>query len=226
MIVVCPNCASRFQYDESRFQGASTKRFKCPKCAHIFEVSNPAMSALPMGGDATVRFPAGEPLPPTVGGGIPANLPSMELPKGFTPFPEPAAPPQTNARTTARRDRDAMLTAAGLQGPGMPQGMRFSLAGISGPMASTVQVMEKPLNIVGREDGDVVTKDPETSRRHASVEIHQDGTVWLMDLDSTNGTFVSGERITGKVALEHQSEFSCGNSTFMLMIRNLDDALL
>lgn len=226
MIVVCPNCASRFQYDESRFQGASTKRFKCPKCSHIFDVANPSLAAIPQG-EPTMRFPAGEPLPPTVGGGVASDVPSMELPKGFTPFPEPprADHPQS-ARTTARRDREAMLTAAGLQGPGMPQGMRFSLAGISGPMASTVQVLEKPLNMVGREDGDVVTKDPETSRRHASVEIHQDGTVWLMDLDSTNGTFVGGQRITGKVPLEHQSEFSCGNSTFMLMIRNLDDALL
>lgn len=229
MIVVCPNCASRFQYDESRFQGAPHKRFKCPKCGHIFEVANPALAPFPAPaqGEPTMRFPAGEPLPPTVGGGVAADLPSLELPKGFTSFPEPSpAAPISNARTTARRDREAMLTAAGLQGPGMPVNMRFSLAGISGPMASTVQVLEKPLNLIGREEGDVVTKDPETSRRHASVEIHQDGTVWLMDLDSTNGTFVGGQRIGGKVQLEHQGEFSCGNSTFMLMIRNLDDALL
>lgn len=194
MIVVCPQCASRFQYDESRFQGAAHKRFKCPKCSHIFDVANPA----PPLGEPTAAFPA---LPPD--------------------------PPQpTQAKTTAKRDRDAMLTAAGLSGPGLPANMRFSLAGISGPMASTVQILEKPLNLLGREDGDVVTRDPETSRRHASLEIHQDGTVWIADLDSTNGTFVGGERIVGKVLLPHQAEFSCGNSTFMLMIRNLDDAMV
>ena len=208
MIVVCPSCAARFQYDESRFQGAASKRFRCPKCGHIFEVANPALAPAPEAFDLFDGPPAPVAPAPTV-----AFVPQL-----------PADPaPSGNARTTQRRDRDAMLTAAGIQGPGMPMNMRFSLAGISGPMASTVQVLEKPLVLIGREEGDVVTKDPETSRRHASLEIHQDGTVWLMDLDSTNGTFMEGQRIRGKVQLENQQEFSCGNSTFMLMVRNLDD---
>jgi predicted Zn finger-like uncharacterized protein len=211
MIVVCPACAARFQYDESRFQGAAAKRFRCPKCSHIFEVENPTL------GSPQAAFPE-------FGHTVPMPDPTVSAPEPTVAFKAaPLPPPVPNARTTARRDREAMLTAAGIQGPGMPQNMRFSLAGLSGPMASTVQVLEKPLVLIGREDGDIVTKDPETSRRHASLEIHQDGTVWLMDLDSTNGTFLDGLRITGKMQLENQQEFSCGNSTFMLMIRNLDD---
>ncbi len=212
MIVVCPACAARFQYDESRFQGAAAKRFRCPKCSHIFEVINPTLGG-PAGGsfEPLTTVPMPDPtLPPA-------------SPSGTFRAPAPLPPPVPNARTTARRDREAMLTAAGIQGPGMPPNMRFSLAGLSGPMASTVQVLEKPLVMIGREDGDIVTKDPETSRRHASIEIHQDGTVWVMDLDSTNGTFIDGQRIQGKVQLENQQEFSCGNSTFMLMVRSLDD---
>lgn len=212
MIVVCPSCAARFQYDESRFQGAASKRFRCPKCSHIFEVANPTLipATVPEAFDLFQDAPGlVAPPEPTV-----AFVPQL-----------PAEPPvgTGSARTTQRRDRDAMLTAAGIQGPGMPTNMRFSLAGISGPMASTVQVLEKPLVLIGREEGDVVTKDPETSRRHASLEIHQDGTVWLMDLDSTNGTFKDGQRIQGRVQLENQMEFTCGNSTFMLMVRSLDD---
>jgi predicted Zn finger-like uncharacterized protein len=38
MIVVCPSCSARFQYDEARFQGAPRKRFRCPKCVTVFEV--------------------------------------------------------------------------------------------------------------------------------------------------------------------------------------------
>lgn len=45
MIVVCPACQARFQYDEQRFDGVPKKRFKCPKCAHVFEVANPAMTS-------------------------------------------------------------------------------------------------------------------------------------------------------------------------------------
>jgi len=126
-------------------------------------------------------------------------------------------------RTTAKRDREAMLAAAGLHVPGMPPGLIFSLAFLSGPQASMVQVLERPQTIIGREEGDVVTRDPETSRRHALVEIHRDGTVWISDQQSTNGTLVDDERITGPVQIFSQQEFTCGNSTFMLLVRNTDE---
>lgn len=195
MIVVCPACQARFQYDDARFGQARTKRFKCPKCAHVFEVGNPTL-VLPS---------AQEPPPQSV--------------------PTPRAPAVT-ARTTAKRDREAMLTAAGLQDPGMPQGLRFSLAFLSGPQASTVQVLDQPQTVIGREEGDVITRDPETSRRHAVLEIHLDGTAWIIDQQSTNGTLVNGERITEPVQLNSQQEFTCGNSTFMLLVRNTGEAAL
>ncbi len=202
MIVPCPACKARFQYDDSRFGAARTKRFKCPKCSHVFEVVNPGIAALPP--DATLSRPYAAPEP--------------------QPESEPTPPaPVVAARTTAKRDRDAMLIAAGLQTPGMPPGLRFSLAFLTGPQASMVQVLERPQAIIGREEGDVVTRDPETSRRHAMVEIHKDGTVWISDLQSTNGTLVNGERIAGPSQLLSQQEFTCGNSTFMLLVRSTDE---
>jgi len=200
MIVVCPACQARFQYDDSRFGAVRTKRFKCPKCSHVFEVVNPGMGLLPpnetQSRPYTEAMPEAEPTPPA---------------------------PLAAARTTAKRDREAMLVAAGLQVPGMPPGLIFSLAFLSGPQASTVQVLVQPQTVIGREEGDVVTRDPETSRRHALVEIHRDGTVWISDQQSTNGTLVNGERITGPVQLLSQQEFTCGNSTFMLLVRNTDE---
>lgn len=202
MIVVCPACQARFQYDDSRFGTTRTKRFKCPKCSHVFEVVNPAMGALPL--ERTVAQPASVAAPP--------------------PLDEPTPPaPLPAALTTARRDRESMLAAAGIQQPGMPVGFRFSLAFLSGPQASTVQVLEQPKVVIGREEGDVVTRDPETSRRHAQLEIQGDGTVWITDLGSTNGTHVDGQRITEPVQLGSRQEFTCGNSTFMLMVRNTDE---
>jgi predicted Zn finger-like uncharacterized protein len=202
MIVACPACKARFQYDDSRFGEVRTKRFKCPKCSHVFEVVNPGMAAEPLAGTLSRPFKASE------------SMPESE--------PTPPAP-VVAARTTAKRDRDAMLIAAGLQVPGMPPGLKFSLAFLTGPQASMVQVLEHPQTVIGREEGDVVTRDPETSRRHAMVEIHRDGTVWISDQQSTNGTLVGGERITGPVQLLSQQEFTCGNSTFMLLVRNTDD---
>ena len=205
MIVVCPACQARFQYDDSRFGELRIKRFKCPKCEHVFEVVNPAFAGLPSGGSHASFIPG--PTPPEP---MPADQ--------STP---PA--PQITARTTAKRDRESMLVAAGLQVAGMPPGLKFSLAFLSGPQASMVHVLEQPLTVIGREEGDVITRDPETSRRHAQVEIRRDGTVWISDLESTNGTLVDGVRISALVKLSSQQEFTCGNSTFMLLVRNIDE---
>ena len=202
MIVVCPGCQARFQYDDSRFGAVRTKRFKCPKCNHVFEVVNPC--GLPV--------TPSEPLPQPLSATVPR------------PEEEPTPPdPIHAARTTAKRDREAMLVAAGLQVPGMPPGLIFSLAFLTGPQASTVQVLEQPQIVIGREEGDVITRDPETSRRHAVIEIHRDGTVWISDQQSTNGTLVKDARITGPVQLLSQQEFTCGNSTFMLLVRNTSE---
>jgi predicted Zn finger-like uncharacterized protein len=205
MIVVCSACQARFQYDESRFGLAPIKRFKCPKCGETFGVANPLTSQVPTAQAA--------PQP------ITAACPPVPAPQDGPTPPGPAPA----ARTTARRDREAMLVAAGLQVPGMPPGLKFSLAFLTGPQASTVQVLEQPEIVIGREEGDIVTNDPETSRRHALLEIHRDGSVWISDQNSTNGTRVNGERITGPVPLASQQEFTCGNSTFMLLIRKTDE---
>ena len=206
MIVVCPACSARFQYDESRFEGVPSKRFKCPKCAHVFDVANPAFtSPVP---DATTA------LPPMGDEGFGAE--GMVFTE---PPPEPAASKQPG-RTTSRADRDSMLAAAMV---GLPQDKRFSLAVLSGPQASTVVVIDKPLMVIGREDGDIATRDPEVSRRHASLEVRRDGSVLLQDLQSTNGTFLNGQRIEDTVVVSNRDEFTCGNSTFMLVVRDLND---
>lgn len=41
LVISCPQCNTRYHYDEARFGGAAKKRLKCPKCSEIFEVENP-----------------------------------------------------------------------------------------------------------------------------------------------------------------------------------------
>lgn len=212
MIVVCPSCSARFQYDEARFQGAPHKRFRCPKCAAVFEVPNPS---LPTG-----LAPA---LPPGLKEGPTAPLPSNTPPgvRAIGPEGTDTVSLASVRETTARRDRDSMLTGAGL-GSTLPPGMRYSLAFLSGPMSSTVRPLTTTQTVIGREEGDILTKDPECSRRHCRVDIHTDGSVWLMDLGSTNGTFVDGVQIFGNIQLTDRQEFTCGRSTFMLLVRTDD----
>jgi pSer/pThr/pTyr-binding forkhead associated (FHA) protein len=122
--------------------------------------------------------------------------------------------------TSRRKGRDAMLSLASLKNDGMPAGLRFSLAFLTGPFASSVRVLEIPQTVIGREEGDVVINDPEISRRHAHIDIHPDGTVWLSDLGSTNGTFLGSAPIQEPTRLLDRQEFSCGRSTFMLLVRD------
>jgi hypothetical protein len=52
--------------------------------------------------------------------------------------------------------------------------------------------------MIGRDDGcDVIVDDPGVSRRHARVT-NADGTLWVEDVGSTNGTWVDGERLEGR----------------------------
>jgi S-DNA-T family DNA segregation ATPase FtsK/SpoIIIE len=134
------------------------------------------------------------------------------------PTPVPPRPPAA----TLQKERNSMLAAAGLGEGSLPAGIRYSLAFLSGPQASTVRQLAKPSTIIGREEGDVIINDPETSRKHARIDIHSDGTAWITDLGSTNGTSLAGRIIDGPTQLLDRQEFSCGKSTFMLLIRALD----
>ena len=41
MIITCPNCDTKYRYDEARFGSADVKQVKCTSCQHSFEVRNP-----------------------------------------------------------------------------------------------------------------------------------------------------------------------------------------
>lgn len=98
----------------------------------------------------------------------------------------------------------------------MPSAHKVSLAVIAGPEAGRIFPVEKPRVVIGRHDADFNIEDPEVSRSHAAVELSGDKVV-LLDLGSTNGTFVGEERIH-ECPIENQSEFSVGGSTLMLIL--------
>ena len=41
VIITCPQCETKYRYDEARFGGADVKQVKCTSCSHSFEVRNP-----------------------------------------------------------------------------------------------------------------------------------------------------------------------------------------
>jgi predicted Zn finger-like uncharacterized protein len=57
VIIECPSCHSKYQYDEQRFEGKPSKKIKCARCQNIFDIHNPSMAQVniePVGaGDKT-----------------------------------------------------------------------------------------------------------------------------------------------------------------------------
>jgi len=82
------------------------------------------------------------------------------------------------------------------------------------------QVIEKDNNndmkiiTVGREtNNDVVIPDSFVGRHHLQLIKDEAGAYFVRDLDSTNGTFVNGQRIQGEVAVDEQDVIRIGNTT-------------
>jgi len=72
------------------------------------------------------------------------------------------------------------------------------------------------LTTLGRdESADVVVDDPGVSRRHSEIRVTTDGphlVTSIRDLNSTNGTFVNGERITSQ-RLQDGDRLTMGRTT-------------
>ncbi len=193
MIIECPGCHSKYQYDEDRFERKPSKKIKCARCQEVFEIHNPAFArpakAKPKG-DATYtskneQTRASRPSP---------NLAAVE---------QPAAPPESETGKTAAMQ--------------LPIGRRLSLAILDGPDAGSVYRIEKPRVTIGRSNADLTLNDSEASRQHAAIEI-RDSLFLLCDLGSTNGTLFGGEKVGDPVELNDKSEFQVGLTTLMLIV--------
>ena len=80
--------------------------------------------------------------------------------------------------------------------------MAYQLVMKTGPAPGKIFSLEKTDIAIGREAGsDVYINDVEVSRQHARLA-SQFGDYLLEDLESTNGTFVNGQRITGQRILK------------------------
>jgi predicted Zn finger-like uncharacterized protein len=190
VIIECPRCHARYQYDDERFERKPSKKIKCAKCADIFEIKNPA-------------FAAAEPAP----------LSPERFERTFTRRDEPKKTEETTEQSPLPEKSTDKMPAELL----MPQGKRISLAVIAGPDAGSVYRIEKPRVTIGRSNADLTLNDTEASRLHAAIEV-RDLVIQLRDLGSTNGTLVDGQRIAGAVELQDKSEFQVGATMLMLIV--------
>lgn len=78
--------------------------------------------------------------------------------------------------------------------------------------------LKEGVNVIGRENCDVLLMDSTVSRRHAQVTV-ENGLVILMDLGSSNGTQIDGTRIgpNQPMPLANNSTLRFGNATMTVV---------
>ncbi len=161
----------------------------------------PTIDDDPYAGQSRGRAPS--PAAPVPAAPVPASLPARDQPRDDprddvdqpTQREQTIAPPPPKPRRVNPADRPWLDI----------DGERYPLMGA--------------LTIVGRDDfADIILDDPGISRRHSEIRVTSDGphlVSSIRDLDSTNGTFVNGERISG-MRLEDGDRITVGrtNVTF------------
>ncbi len=224
------------------------KKIRCTRCAAIFEIVNPAAGA-PARPAAPRSVPPPPPAPDGFGGlpgpddfaldetalteaskrrraipGAPARAAAAVAapPSPGAPAQDSTAPPPGFGRAFTTEKAPVAPPAAGIERRlRLPTGYRYSLACISGPESGKIFEVSKPRVIIGRGGTDIVLGDIQCSRQHAAIEVLDDK-VFLVDMNSTNGTWIGDQRVT-RVELDNRAEFDIGTTTLML-IRSATDA--
>ena len=228
MIIQCTSCQARYHYDTSRFGGASVKKIKCTKCTTVFEIHNPAASPAPL---ASLARSLADPSPDefsldetaltearkrkNLPGGAPGAPARMVIP-ATSLAPDGTGPIGTS---DAASTTDRVPITGALRNPArqlrLPADQRLSLACISGPDSGRIFEIDKPRVVIGRANADIVVADIQCSRQHAAVEV-MDEHIFVVDLNSTNGTYVNDQRVN-RAELDNRTEFEIGTTTLMLI---------
>jgi len=143
--------------------------------------------------------------------GTPALAPAAAL-AGFSPAPAPVEAPAAPAT-----DQSGKSTAAG-HGPPLA-----TILVRTGQLKGKRLPVRVPVINIGRADyNDVVLPDESVSTSHAKLQ-RREGVWILTDIESTNGTFVDGERVQGDAPLAPGAMVRFGD--VQLVFEPTDDAM-
>jgi len=90
-----------------------------------------------------------------------------------------------------------------------------------GPLAGKLIHLQAGANVFGREEG-CILPDERVSRRHARIMVLS-GEYILIDLGSSNGTLVNGQRVNGPVMLQHADVIQLGGTVMVFYIRGMGE---
>jgi pSer/pThr/pTyr-binding forkhead associated (FHA) protein len=100
-----------------------------------------------------------------------------------------------------------------------------SLFVVSGKASGTYFVLGEGVLVVGRDEAcEFQIVDELVSRRHMQIR-HDDSaeSYHVQDLDSANGVFVNGKRISSETELKDADTIKIGDSTLLYTIKSIRD---
>jgi pSer/pThr/pTyr-binding forkhead associated (FHA) protein len=98
------------------------------------------------------------------------------------------------------------------------------LQAIDWPLIGRTFYLDKPVVSIGRlMANDICLEDPFVSRHHCVIR-NEDGHYVIEDLNSTNGTYVNGERINA-YSLAEDDLIRIGASRFEVRLQNPEEAI-
>ena len=148
--------------------------------------------------------PAASPPPPATVAAKAPSAPAAPPPKPAAPTPTPAkapaAIPSTPVSTPATKDPRPVMAILESMNEGPGKGTKYEL--------------HTPLGHIGRgAHNDVRLSDESVSETHAKLQKREDGW-YVVDMDSTNGTYVGGTRVIGERRIEGSPDVRFGGMKF------------
>src|SRR3984957_455478 len=138
------------------------------------------------------------------------GAPSLRMPSA--PAPAARTAPRAPARSAPSQ---SPITAP--RGAGITQGARLVAVDRIDPVPAEYSLMKDEISIGRGEDNDVVIPHASVSRQHARL-MRRDGGFELMDLNSTNGSYVDDRQIRGSAFLSAGSQVRLGDIRFVLQL--------
>lgn len=91
---------------------------------------------------------------------------------------------------------DAAESIGGGEAPKPGPGVQVTLEIIEGADKGAIRNYNQESVLIGRLNTDLVVRDSDVSRRHSIIEVFDANQIYLRDLNSTNGSFVNGRRVS------------------------------
>jgi Protein of unknown function (DUF3662)/FHA domain len=138
--------------------------------------------------------------------GIATRMVQAQRPRGAGP-PEPVPAPRGE---TKMYKATPAVTAAVSAGEADELGLAHETRAFLRSGGKRHEVRSSPLVIGRSRECDITLDDPNVSRRHAELR-PEEGTYWIVDLDSTNGIEVNGKRVQ-RAKLDHEDVIVVGKT--------------